>query len=160
MAEKAFSHPLTAMPSIVHETLLSAEGKQSTSISTHETKTLELTQPLANELPIEGAEARPAGHSEENKTAEALRTAMELLSERLRPYMPLHREPGKLMWQGVDLVAHSEEEKPFTAMGNILMAARLLHMWEKYIGDGLKSRIGKLPLFNKNYTFNNKDRIP
>ena len=93
---------------------------------------------------VEEKESPETSSSEKNKMVRDMRKAMERLASALKPYMPLHRQPGKWVFENSELIIQSEEEKPFNAIGTILMATRILSIWEKLIGESLGSRIGKI----------------
>ena len=106
---------------------------------------LEVTPGLANDLLFDKAKAPATAPSENVRAAIARSKAMEMLNLAMKPYMPLHREPGKWVFQGTDLVVHSEKGKYFNDTGTILMAARTLQSWEKHIGYCMKLNIGRPP---------------
>ncbi|KAL9098569.1 MAG: hypothetical protein Q9163_005803 [Psora crenata] len=79
--------------------------------------------------------------SDSDSTSQATTQAMKMLHTVLHKYMPLHREPGKHVFRGVELVVHEHKDKPFNAIGYIVMAAQMLEAWEKVVGDEYKRKI-------------------
>ena len=67
-----------------------------------------------------------------------------MLGRQMQSYLPLKRDLGKYTFAGVDLVNHSDESKPFNAIGHVVFAVNLIEEWEKSIESSLKTKIGTI----------------
>lgn len=88
-------------------------------------------------------QANPTSISMHNEDA-AMSKALIMLGQQMQSYLPLGRDPGKYTFAGVDLVNHSDEAKPFNAIGHVVFAVHLIEEWEKSIESSLKTRIGTI----------------
>ena len=127
--------------------------------------TAQTPQPDAHDTLVEEKEPSATDALENWMTLKDMGRAMERLKSVLKPYLPLHRQPGKWHFQGADLVLQDEEEKSFNDVGYVLLAARTLSIWEKVVGEKLRSRIGKIffllavtPLIQALETLNHADK--